>query len=381
MRIGKTALDVLCCPVGRGALRQMAGPEVQRLNEAVAQGRARCAGGQAVKEALAGGLATTDEASFYRIQDGVPVLLPALRITLDGPAPRPRGGERPQAESPWERYWEAIATRWDDLRPPRRPAPEDVALFQDAVGEALRTSRRAESVALLLGVTPEIATMGWPTGARLFALDSSPAMIRNVWPATEVPEATVVRGDWRTMPFRDAVCDIVLGDASIAGQPYPEPFLKVKGEVRRVLREGGVLATRAFTRPERKEPLEAIFADLRDGRIGTLDFLRWRLAAALHGDRATGTRMADIWDAWETGAPDADELMKSLGWPPGSARVMANLRGGQAVLHFPTLSELRESLSPDFEEIACEFPGYEDGDRYPTLVFRVKPRSSARLRT
>ena len=37
------------------------------------------------------------------------------------------------------------------------------------------------------------------------------------------------------------------------------------------------------------------------------------------------------------------------------------------------ITKLRESLSPDFEEIACGFPGYEDGDRYPTLVFRLKP--------
>jgi len=381
MRIDKTVLETLCCPVGRSALRQMVGPELGRLNEAVAQGRARYAGGQPVTEALASGFVTTDGASFYRIHESVPVLLPALRITVDGPAPRARGGESIQAESPWESYWEAIATRWDDLRPPRRPAPEDVALLRDAVGEALRAPRRPEPVALLLGVTPEIATMSWPAGTRLFGLDSSPAMIRNVWPAREVPDATAVRGDWRTMPFRDGLCDIVLGDASIAAQPYPERFLEVTGEVRRVLREGGVLATRAFTRPERKEPLEAIFADLRAGRIGTLDFLRWRLAAALHGDRATGTRMADIWDAWDASVPDAEELIKSLGWPPDSARVMTNLRGGQAVLHFPTLSELRESLSPEFEEIACEFPGYEDGDRYPTLVFRLKPCSRTPRRT
>jgi len=297
---------------------------------------------------------------------------------MGAPAPPSPADGTSLSEGAWASYWEAIASRWDDLRPPRRPAPEDVTLLQELVGRHLPSSPGTAPLALLLGVTPEIATMRWPTGTRLVALDASSAMISHVWPARRLPDAAVIRGDWRTVPLRDGVCDIVLGDASIAAQPYPDTFRAVTGEARRVLRDGGLLAARAFTRPEETESLGAIFADLRAGRIATIDFLRWRLAAALHGDRATGTRMCDIWDAWEANVPDPAELMVSLGWPPETADVMSNLRGGQAVLVFPTLPELRASLAPDFEEVACEFPGYRDGDRYPTLLLRATTRARTR---
>ena len=374
MRIDETGLNARCCPVGRSALRRMAGPDLDRLNEDIALGRARHASGQPVTEALTHGLVTSDGASFYRIDAGVPVLLPALRITLgEARSPAPVD-EDAFNEGPWASYWEALSTRWDDLRPPRRPAPEDIAALQAVVDDTLAKRRGAGLVALILGVTREIATMRWPAGTRLFAIDSSAAMIRNVWPAREVPHGIVVRGDWRTMPFRDGVFDVVFGDASISAQPYPGNFREVTGEVRRVLRDGGVVATRAYTLPEEREPLETIFSDLRAGRIRTLDLLRWRLAAALHGDRATGAKMGASWDAWEANVPDPRGLLASLGLPPERAQVMENLRGGQATLVFPTLAELRESLVSGFDEIACEFPGYPDGHRYPTLVLRSRAR-------
>ncbi len=364
-------VDMLCCPVGRSALRVMTESELAELNAAAARSRARYAGGAAVAEPLQAGLVTADGASFYRVQDGVPVLLPQERIVASDAAPAAVAGTPP--DDPWSGYWENVAAHWDDLRPPRRPAPEDTALLERMVGEALAGAERPAPRALLLGVTPEVATMSWPAGTRLLALDTSVAMIRHVWRAPRVPAAAVVRGDWAAMPVRDGVCDVVVGDASVAAQPYPDSFFAVAGEVRRVLRAGGVLATRAFTRPERREPVAAIFADLRAGRVGTLDAVRWRLGAALHGDRAAGVTMGEIWEAWAANVPDPHGLMRSLGWPPDAVRVMENLRGGKAVLTFPTLTELRESLAGTFEEIACESPAYEDGDRYPTLVLRSRP--------
>ena len=382
MRIAPGILETLCCPVTRKALEPMTGPELGRLNAAVAQGRARYAGDLPVTEALEDGLATADGSAYYRIESAVPVLLPDQRIMAGGDtgsadATRPMP---PQAD-PWAIYWEKAAPHWNDLRPPRRPAPEDIALLERVARETPTGSGCVAPHALMLGVTPELATMRWPAGTQLLALDSSAAMIRHVWPAREAPDATVIRANWKAMPIRDGVLDIVVCDGGLAAQPYPASFDAVVGEVRRVLRDGGLLATRVFTRPDNREPIKAIFADLRAGRIGAVDHVRWRLVAALHGDRATGIRMGEIWDVWSANVPDPPALMESLGWPRDAGRVMENLRGGEAVLIFPTLRELRQDLSEAFEEIACEFPAYEDGERYPTLVLRPRPRSSGGART
>ena len=382
MPVGRELLEVLCCPVSRSSLRAMTPDEVEEFNTTITEGRARFANGAPLTETLECGLVTVDEASVYAIREGVPALMPELRMVCDGgAAPVMRANPAGTREEPWADYWENVSRHWDDLRPPRRPAPQDIALFERLVAEGFARAHSARPRALLLGVTPEIATMHWPAGTQLLALDGSAAMIRHVWPRRALPDAAAVRGSWSAMPIRDAACDIVVGDSSVAHQPYPDTFFAVVGEVGRVLKDGGVLVTRAFTRPEEREPVEAIFDDLRNGRIGTLDFCRWRLAAALHGDRATGTRMGDIWDVWEANVPDPRGLMRSLGWPEEAARAMENLRGGEAVLIFPTLSELRDGLVQDLDEMECEFPDYEDGDRYPILMLRRKPRSGRRSRT
>ncbi len=374
MPVGRELLEVLCCPVSRSPLRSMTPDEVAEFNTSVTEGRARYASGAPVTEILERGLVTVDEASMYAILEGVPALMPELRMVRGEGAPANAANPAGPRQEPWADYWENVSRHWDDLRPPRRPAPQDVALFERFAAGGFAGARSARPRALLLGVTPEIATMRWPAGTQLLALDGSAAMIRHVWPRRAVPGAAVVQGSWSAMPIRDATCDIVVGDSSIAHQAYPDTFFAVVGEVGRVLKDGGVLATRAFTRPEEREPVEAIFDDLRNGRIGTLDYCRWRLAAALHGDSATGTRMGDIWDVWEANVPDPGGLMRSLGWPQEAARVMENLRGWEAVLIFPTLAELRAGLVEDLEEMACEFPDYEDGDRYPILLLRRKPR-------
>jgi SAM-dependent methyltransferase len=351
----------------------MTAGELSELNGAVARGHARYASGAQVAEALEDGLATVDGASFYAVREGVPALLPALRIARRADT-EPAAPVSPivSADERSERVWEALAAQWTQRTPPARPAPADTAVLQRLVGETLEGCPAPR--ALLLGVTPEIATMRWPSGTRLLAIDASAAMIRKVWPAPKVPDAAVIRGDWAAMPIRDASFDIVVGDASLGIQEYPDAFFAVLQEIRRVLRDGGALATRFYTRPETREPLEAVFADLRAGGIGNLDFFRWRVIAALHGGRAQGTFMEDIWKAWVANVPDPPALAESLGWPPDSVAVMETMRFSRQPMIFPTLGEIRNDLSPEFEETACEFPACEGGDRNPTLVFRAKPR-------
>ncbi len=365
-------LETLCCPVDRRPLRPMTADELRSLNDAIAAGRAGDAGGARVTEALESGLTTDGEAAFYPVSDGVPVLLPARRITVRDGGPPETTATAPALAGSAEAVWEWLASVWHLRRPPARPAPEDIALVERRVEDAL--AGRPAPRALLLGVTPEIATMRWPAGTRLLAVDASEAMIRKVWPAESAPHATAVRGDWAVMPVRDGVFDLVVGDASLSFQPYPEPFGGAVREVRRVLRRDGALVTRVYTRPETREPLDAIFADLRAGRIGGLEHLWWRLYTALHGDRAHGSTSNDLWEAWATHVPDPAGLVEALGWPPATVRVMEGLRGVTHPMVFPTLREFRDDVASGFEEVACEAPAIEGGDRNPTLVLRPRPR-------
>ncbi|HVN77288.1 MAG TPA: methyltransferase domain-containing protein [Thermoanaerobaculaceae bacterium] len=364
-------LDTLCCPVERRPLRPMTPDELRSLTIAIAAGRAGDPGGGRVAEPPEAGLATEDGTAFYPVLGGVPILLPQRRITIhDRPLPQ-NGRKGPPRFDSVEATWEHLASVWDTRRPPARPSPQDTALLERMVAEALagRTAPRA----LMLGVTPEIATMHWPAGTRLLAIDASAAMIRKVWPAAAAPGAVVIRAEWAAMPIRDGAFDIVVGDASLGFQPYPDVFLGVVGETRRVLRDGGFLATRVYTRPETSEPIDAIFADLHAGRIGSMEFLWWRLYTAFHGDRTHPAKSSQLWDAWAAHVPDPAGLIETLGWPPGALRSMDALRGSPRTMTFPTLREYRDDLAGKFEEIACEAPEFENGDRNPTMVFRARP--------
>ncbi len=118
------------------------------------------------------------------------------------------------------------------LGPPLRPSPEDVATIERVARDA--NAQRA----LILGVTPEVATCAWPEGARLTAVDVSEEMIARVWPATAVSHgARAIRGDWRALPLEDASVDAVTVGAAFHW--FDERA--ARAEIRRVLRPPGVL--------------------------------------------------------------------------------------------------------------------------------------------
>lgn len=76
MSIDHRLLDILCCPVSKRPLRHLSGTELAFLNAAIAEGTVKDVAGVAVQHALAAALITDDLKVIYRIDDGIPVLLP-----------------------------------------------------------------------------------------------------------------------------------------------------------------------------------------------------------------------------------------------------------------------------------------------------------------
>lgn len=72
----KRLLDILCCPVSKTPLRLLGRGELDALNGAIGTGSVLTTTGQAVSERLAEGLITIDRKLIYRVDDGIPVMLP-----------------------------------------------------------------------------------------------------------------------------------------------------------------------------------------------------------------------------------------------------------------------------------------------------------------
>lgn len=72
----KRLLDILCCPVSKVPVRPLQRQELDALNKAIAAGQVQTVAGVAVAATLAEGLVTTDRKVIYRVEDGIPVMLP-----------------------------------------------------------------------------------------------------------------------------------------------------------------------------------------------------------------------------------------------------------------------------------------------------------------
>jgi uncharacterized protein YbaR (Trm112 family) len=76
----KRLLDILCCPVSKRPLRPLTATERDTLNGAIRAGSVDTVAGEKVTDTLAEGLITTDGQLVYRVEDGIPVMLPEAGI-------------------------------------------------------------------------------------------------------------------------------------------------------------------------------------------------------------------------------------------------------------------------------------------------------------
>ena len=262
-------------------------------------------------------------------------------------------------------HWGIHSRQWANIGTPLRPSVKDIAYIERLLSEVNRTSTNS----VLLGVTPEIACLNWPTNTNLVAVDHNPEMIARVWPhkMVSVP-AMAALGDWMQLPLKDASVDVVVGDGCYTLLVGREKYGALSREVRRVLKSNGQLIMRFFVRPDTSEKIESVLDDLRNGKIGNFHVFKWRLAMALHGSFESGVAVAEVWKAWQAAGIDVNLLAHVVGWSRSVIETINAYRESHARYSFPTLSELRAALAPYFRVVSCHYPDYELGERCPTLL-------------
>jgi uncharacterized protein len=72
----KRLLDILCCPVSKTPLRPLNTSELTALNRAIDGGQLLNVAGTPVQGRVTEGLITVDRKVIYRVEDGIPVMLP-----------------------------------------------------------------------------------------------------------------------------------------------------------------------------------------------------------------------------------------------------------------------------------------------------------------
>jgi hypothetical protein len=271
-----------------------------------------------------------------------------------------------------ENHWEKHAKQWELVGPPLRPSAQDTDCFSGTVKEYVEARNGEAPIALLLGVTPEVARMHWPEGTRLMAADFSSQMIRIVWTMQERQDRLAFSSDWRNLPLQNCSAGIVIGDGCFTLLSYPGGYRELAGEVRRVLQDDGLFIMRFFVSINDAATPETVHAQLLAGEIENFHIFKFRLAIALQQSAADGVRVGDVWNNWNAQGYDIEALAAKLGWQSEVIRTIDVYRGMPARYTYPTVDQVEAALSPWFERVARYNHDYAFGDNCPTLVMRPR---------
>ena len=258
--------------------------------------------------------------------------------------------ERGKGQDLIERGYSDLHKRWARSRSPLRPNAEVVASIEALIAPH-------PGPCLLLGVTPELATMGQP----LVAIDWSAAMIRAVWPGN-APGRKVLQADWMDMPFAPGSFAAAIGDGVSNMLRWPDDYSRVVERLGAVLSPGGGIVMRCFTCPDEPDDLAHIEAQLPSG----FHAFKWKLAMAVAqaaGD--ANVAMTSVWLAFERLFPDRGHLSRATGWSLAVIAEIDDYQHSPHVKSFPTRAQIQD-LFPAARLV--ESGTYELAERCPLLV-------------
>jgi hypothetical protein len=269
-----------------------------------------------------------------------------------------------ESECPWPK----LVAHWSHVVPPLRPATQDLGFYWNAAQEWIR--QHGAPRVLLLGVTPGLYSLPWPSGTDFLAIDRTQSMIDLSWSG---PREAVQCSDWRSMALPDGSRDIVLCDGGLHLLAYPEEQQKLVLLLKNLLSEKGLCLIRLFVPPPHRESPEAVLADLFDGKISNLSILKLRMGMALLNTAAKGVALGEIFQKLEDSVPDFENLAIKIGWP---AEHMLAIKGYQGVdfrYHYVTVQEASDMfcVKPGgFIIERLETPTYELGQCCPTIIMK-----------
>jgi len=276
-----------------------------------------------------------------------------------------------QSDERGSKHWDSIAQRWHLYSSPLRPGAEDVETFLRVIRSHAPEPGDAPRQGLILGVTPEIATMAWPGRTMVTGADRSQEMIEQVWPGDRPGLRQALCVDWFELPKPARAYDLVLADGSFNTLGYPAELRRLLAALAGLAAERALLITRTFTRPTERESLASLEEAARAGEAGGFNAFRFRLAMALQSTPEAGVSLDEIWRLWQRLDCEIEDLSARNGWLPDVVGTIGHSRGNQMRLSFPTRDELVATLeAAGLSLLDSHTPVYEMGERCPILTWR-----------
>jgi SAM-dependent methyltransferase len=254
--------------------------------------------------------------------------------------------------------WNESHRRWSRLGPPLRPHKDAVAAVRRAIaGQAARV--------LLLGVTPELADLGVET----IAVDRNPGMIANIWPG-DTARRRAQLGDWLSLDLPDEHFTAAIGDGTLNNLLHPDGHSALYASVARVLRPGGIFASRVALTPDDPETMETVVSNAWARRIEVFNAFKWRVAMAIAAANADpNVPVMAILDSVNRHVPDRDALAAATGWERADIDTIDAYENSPEIFSFPTMAQIRAVIPRAFQDVRVLPSGaYPLAERCPLLV-------------
>jgi hypothetical protein len=266
-------------------------------------------------------------------------------------------------------HWNHVSNYWAFLGPPLKPGPEDIEVVQSTVVRHHASVSTDPYRVVLWGVTPELATMAWPAGTELLAIDHAERMIESVWPGDLPGSRRAVCGEWsETARISRGASDLIIGDGSLGCVRYPSEFCELTKVAKESLRKGGLLIMRLHAGPEVREEPASVVGDLLNLQIDNFHVFKFRFAMALQESPEEGVELHQILREWKTLDIDERELCAKTGWDLRVIRTIELYKDRKDRYAFPSLNQHLAVFRDHFRLIDIHVPDYEMGSRRPIVV-------------
>lgn len=253
---------------------------------------------------------------------------------------------------------------------PLRPPPDVVNIMNELIRPVFEKKEQCYQ-AVLLGVTPELVNLAWPSNVRLQAFDQSLEVISALWQANPNITSFVQQASWQDMPIESSSIDVIVGDGCTTQLPNTLAYRTLFSELRRVLASDGSICMRCFIRPDFTESLDSIVEDLYAGQIKYFGSLKWRIAmASVPQQGSFSIKLQAIHAMFDYFFGDRIVLANATGWSPEMINTIDLYKNMTAEYSFPNLSQLTELIAPYFKIVDVRYGEYELSDRCPIITLQ-----------
>lgn len=267
-----------------------------------------------------------------------------------------------------ESIWTEQCIRWAHVGAPTRPTSEDSAIMIQLAKSCL--SEIEEPNISVLGVTPEIIQLDWPSQTKLYAFDSSADMIKKWWRQNKKIDSKVFLSDWKHLPVVNGSMNMILGDGSFTALQSVEEHQSVISEIDRVLQKNGYLIMRCFIRPDKKETVNQIKKDVETNKIQNFGTLKWRIAMALTDPKTSTVQPSYIYNIFHETFKDLSKLTRHNHWSRDLISTLDSYANMTGFFTFLTEASLKKYMLKNIKFLSKKTGNYELAERCPTILFK-----------